>query len=70
MQVYYKLLSVSSHYNTQLGLLAALGVDQVPNSDLVWLKKIPATAAVLALELHKTDDSALWVRVVRIMIDT
>lgn len=62
--VYYKLLSVSSHYNTQLGLLAALGVDQVPNSDLVWLKKIPATAAVLALELHKTDDSALWVRVV------
>ena len=30
LQVYYKLLHLSSHYNTQLGVLGALGVDATP----------------------------------------
>lgn len=49
----YKLLTIAGHYNTQLGVLAALQADQVVNSTLPWLgKKIPSPAAVLVFELH------------------
>jgi len=49
----YKLLTIAGHYNTQLGVLAALQADQVANSTLPWLEeKIPSPAAVLVFELH------------------
>lgn len=63
-QTYYKFLSISSHYNTQLGLLAALGVDKVVDSPFVWLHKIPSPAAILVFELHRTENAEYWVRAV------
>jgi lysosomal acid phosphatase len=34
-----RLFLVSSHYNTQLGLLAALGIDQSPAAEkIAWLR--------------------------------
>lgn len=37
--IYYKLIHLSGHYNTQLGVLGALEVDQDPAAaDLPWLK--------------------------------
>ena len=37
--VYYKLVHVSAHYNTQLGLLGALAIDQLPAAaDVAWLR--------------------------------
>jgi hypothetical protein len=57
---------VSSHYNTQLGLLAALEVDMSPAAPAVaWLTKIPALAAVLAFELHM--DPAIGTGAVRLV---
>jgi len=51
------LLSISSHYNTQLGLLSALQTGA--NSPLYrWQTKIPATAAVLVFELHTSLPAA------------
>jgi len=51
------LLSISSHYNTQLGLLSALQTGA--NSPLYrWQSKIPATAAVLVFELHTSLPAA------------
>lgn len=39
LQVYYKVLHISGHYNTQLGTLAALGLDTLPAAaNLTWLK--------------------------------
>lgn len=59
---YYKLLSVSSHYNTQLGLLAALGIDAyAPAQGFQWLTSIPRLAAVMVFELHAAA-SGLHVR--------
>ena len=53
----YKLLTIAGHYNTQLGVLAALQADQVTNSTLPWLgKKIPSPAAVLVFELHHLSE--------------
>lgn len=52
MQGYYRLLTVSSHYNTQLGLLSALQSGAKQQTDYLWKKKIPALAAVLVFELH------------------
>jgi len=51
---YYKLLPVFAHYNTQLGLLSALKLDQYPPAaSHPWLTTtIPAAAAILSLELH------------------
>lgn len=37
--VYYQLLHISSHYNTQLGVLGALALDQQPDAaNITWLK--------------------------------
>lgn len=65
--MYYKLLLVSGHYNTQLGLLAALKADvsagagagvtttiSTPAPAIPWLNgNLPKTAAVLSLEMFK-----------------
>lgn len=67
---HYRLLSVSSHYNTQLGVLAALQRDegeQEPHVvDHLWRDRIPALASVLAFELHGSSGGGqlLAVRVV------
>ncbi|EFJ51404.1 hypothetical protein VOLCADRAFT_103449 [Volvox carteri f. nagariensis] len=54
---YYKLLSLSGHYNTQLGILAALELDKWPGaSNFTWLTSLPKLAAVLVFELHAADD--------------
>lgn len=55
---HYKLLGVVGHYNTQLGLLAALKADQVEEEEVVvpWLtQKIPSPSAILTFELHTND---------------
>lgn len=57
-QGYYRFLSVSSHYNTQLGLLSALFADQAATQDHIWTKKIPSLAAVLLFELHASAPAA------------
>ncbi|KXZ41623.1 hypothetical protein GPECTOR_356g120 [Gonium pectorale] len=52
-QYYYKLLSLSGHYNTQLGVLAALELDAYPPAaNFTWFRNIPKLAAVMAFELH------------------
>jgi len=63
---YYKLLTVSSHYNTQLGVLSALqaAVEPSQRTQYLWLQKIPSLAAALVFELHKTPAGALVVRAV------
>lgn len=63
---YYKLLTVSSHYNTQLGLLSALqaGADPNKRTQYLWQSKIPSLAAVLVFELHKAPSNELVVRAV------
>ena len=39
LQIYYKVVHLSGHYNTQLGTLSALELDTYPGaSSLVWLK--------------------------------
>jgi hypothetical protein len=58
LQSYYRLLTVSGHYNTQLGLLSALFADQASTPDHTWTKKIPSLAAVLVFELHATARTA------------
>ena len=52
-----RLVVVSGHYNTQLGVLSALYLDGLPSAQAVvpWLTRIPATAAVLAFELYLRD---------------
>jgi hypothetical protein len=61
-----KLLVLSGHYNTQLGLLAALELDRYQGSDrLPWFTSIPSFAATLTLELHLHEESgAFLVRLV------
>lgn len=50
---YYKLVHLSGHYNTQLGVLGALGTDEDPGAaNVTWLTKIPSLAALMAFELH------------------
>lgn len=63
---YYKLLTLSSHYNTQLGVLSALAAGAPPESrpDHPWRHAIPALASVLAFELHRGADGAYAVRAV------
>ncbi|KAF5842269.1 hypothetical protein DUNSADRAFT_8332 [Dunaliella salina] len=59
-EVYYKLLSISSHFNTQLGLLAALELDQhaPAKNQLKWLdSSFPSLASVLVFELHTSGAS-------------
>lgn len=63
---YPRLLVVSGHYNTQLSLLAAMGLDRMANDSQIaaakWVTSasgsvvgsMPATAAVLAFELHQS----------------
>jgi hypothetical protein len=58
LQSYYRLLTASGHYNTQLGLLSALFADQASTPDHTWTKKIPSLAAVLVFELHTTSPTA------------
>lgn len=56
--VYYKLLHLSSHYNTQLGLLGALRIDRDPAAaNFNWFKKIPSLAALMAFELHSDSST-------------
>lgn len=51
--IYYKLVHLSGHYNTQLGVLGALEIDQDPAAaDVTWFSKIPSLAALMAFELH------------------
>ncbi|KAG2425428.1 hypothetical protein HYH02_015034 [Chlamydomonas schloesseri] len=61
-QLYYKLVSLSGHYNTQLGLLAALGLDAQAGAAaaaFVWYRpSLPRLAAVLAFELHAVPATA------------
>lgn len=55
-----RLVVVSGHYNTQLGILGGLYLDNMTASQTAavpWLTRIPATAAVLAFELHRSDGS-------------
>lgn len=61
-----KLLVMSGHYNTQLGLLAALELDRYQGSARVpWFTSIPSFAATLSLELHLHEESgAFLVRLV------
>lgn len=54
MQGYYRLLSVSSHYNTQLGLLSALQAGN-KQTTYPWQSKIPSLAAVLVFEIHTSN---------------
>eukprot|EP00878_Enallax_costatus_P012497 GHUV01013052.1.p1 GENE.GHUV01013052.1~~GHUV01013052.1.p1 ORF type:complete len:288 (+),score=66.96 GHUV01013052.1:1217-2080(+) len=54
-QGHYRLLTVSSHYNAQLGLLSALQTGK--QTTYPWQSKIPALAAVLVFELHATPQS-------------
>jgi lysosomal acid phosphatase len=43
----------SAHYNTQLGVLAALELDaRLTPAQLPWLAALPATSSLLAFELH------------------
>ncbi|GFR50752.1 hypothetical protein Agub_g13018 [Astrephomene gubernaculifera] len=57
--VYYKLLSLSGHYNTQLGVLAALQLDTwAPAASFTWFGSIPKLAAVMAFELHAVRPSS------------
>ena len=53
---YTRFKLVSSHYNVQLGILAALCLDTLLSASVAatvpWLTAMPATAAVLAFELH------------------
>jgi hypothetical protein len=57
-----RLKVVSGHYNTQLGVLAALRLDKLlPASDaarIPWLRSMPSTAAVLVFELHQSTADA------------
>lgn len=64
--LHYKLLTVSSHYNTQLGVVSALQAGAQPHArtQYPWLTKIPALASVLVFELHSSSDGQLFVRVV------
>lgn len=57
---------MSSHYNTQLGLLSALqsAVPGPQRTQYRWLSKIPSLAAVLVLELHASSSGHLVVRAV------
>lgn len=65
MQVYYKVRHVSAHYNTQLGLLSALGLDTfAPAAATPWLRKLPSLAALMAFELHLGSAGELEVRLV------
>ncbi|PNW86505.1 hypothetical protein CHLRE_02g089311v5 [Chlamydomonas reinhardtii] len=61
-QLYYKLVSLSGHYNTQLGLLAALGLEAGAGpaaAAFVWYRpSLPKLAAVLAFELHYAPATA------------
>lgn len=59
-QAYYRLLAAFGHYNTQLGLLAAMSLDTAAGSSKhPWFSnKIPSPAAVLAFELHCTRSKA------------
>ena len=54
-----RLVVVSGHYNTQLGVLSALKMDALlpaaQAAAVPWLTRIPATAAVLAFELFSSD---------------
>lgn len=60
LQVYPTLLVMSSHYNTQLGLLAALDIESSPGAeDIPWRTQIPSLASVLAFELHKLGGTGL-----------
>ena len=55
-----RLIVVSGHYNTQLGVLAALRMDALPAAQAAavpWLTRMPATAAVLAFELFRSDSN-------------
>ncbi len=54
-----RLKLVSGHYNTQLGVLAALRLDKfLPASKMPWLSSMPSTAAVLVFELHQSTADA------------
>lgn len=57
---------VSSHYNTQLGVLSALqaAVPASQRTQYLWASKIPSLAAVLVFELHKSPSGQLVVRAV------
>lgn len=57
---------VSSHYNTQLGVLSALqaAVPASQRTQYLWASKIPSLAAVLVFELHKSPSGQLVVRTV------
>jgi hypothetical protein len=63
---HYKLLTVSSHYNTQLGVVSALQAGAQPDARTQYplLTKIPALASVLIFELHSSSNGQLFVRVV------
>lgn len=58
---YYRLLTVSAHYNTQLGVLSALqaGAEAAGQTQTAyaWRERIPALAAVLAFELHHDNNN-------------
>ncbi|GIL62620.1 hypothetical protein Vafri_16819 [Volvox africanus] len=60
LQAFYRLLSLSGHYNTQLGLIAALDLDTwTPAQGFSWLRSLPKLAAVMVFELHAIDAAAV-----------
>lgn len=54
------MLSLSGHYNTQLGLLSALQLDKYqPASNFTWFASIPKLAALMVFELHYVNPAAI-----------
>jgi hypothetical protein len=54
---YYRLVTLTGHYNTQLGMLSALaGPGGVPPGH-AWASVIPPLGSVLAFELHVDDEA-------------
>lgn len=52
--MYVKLHVLSAHYNTQLGLMAALQQDTFEASrGNAWFNSLPNYASTLVLELHR-----------------
>jgi hypothetical protein len=57
--MYVRLMVLSAHYNTQLGVMSALGQDTYAGSkDNLWFSTIPNWASTLVLELHQEPGSS------------
>ncbi|KAL4457857.1 hypothetical protein ABPG75_012722 [Micractinium tetrahymenae] len=58
--VYYKVVHLSGHYDTQLGILGAIALNQLPAAaNFTWFKKIPSLAAIMVFELHASGSDGV-----------